>query len=113
MLEMDPLDLIGYLQSHYKITIPAAINTTKELEESGKLLSKFSSCYSFFSQLALHAKIIKRKVKAEKAEKNIINDAMSREEIFSTYADLMKQAYSATSRMVTIKMEVNNELKML
>ena len=37
---------------------------------------------------------------------------MSREEIFTNYADIAKSAYNAISRMFAIKQEINNELRM-
>ena len=111
-MEMPPLALNQYLQENYKIEIPEAMHTAEDLKKAGELLSKYSSLYAYFSQMALTAKIMKRNLKAEKKDRQMINDALSREEIFSLYADLLKQAYNTISRMVTIKLAVNEELKM-
>ena len=111
LMEMSPMDLNAFLQKSYRIEIPEAINNADDLKKAGELLSKYSSLYSYFSQMALTAKIMKRNYKAEKADKNIVNDALSREEILSLYADLMKQSYNTISRLITIKLAVNEELK--
>lgn len=111
-MEMPPLELNEYLQKNYKIEIPPAIHTADDLKHAAELLAKYSSLYSYFSQMALTSKILKRNLKAEKKDKQQINDALSREEIFGMYADLLKQAYNTISRMVTIKLAVNEELKM-
>ena len=40
-----------------------------------------------------------------------MEDALTREEIFTNYAEIMKAAYQAASRMITVKQEINEELK--
>ena len=45
------------------------------------------------------------------ADKFTVEDALTREEIFTNYAEIMKAAYQAASRMITVKQEINEELK--
>ena len=60
--------------------------------------------------MAITAKVKKRHIKRNDGSKRDAEDALSREEIFNTYAEIMKTAYNAISRMITIKQQINEEL---
>ena len=61
--------------------------------------------------MAQIARMRKRALKRSGADKFTVEDALTREEIFTNYAEIMKAAYQAASRMITVKQEINEELK--
>ena len=112
LLEMPPEALQNYIQAEFTITIPVSIETTEDLRDAIEILGKATSFFSFLSNAALYAKLQKRKLKREKADKEMVEDALAREEIFTNAAGVAKAVYNGVSRMVTIKQMLNSELKM-
>lgn len=109
---MEPEILRAAVATQFPVFIPMSIESVEDMAEAGHLLGRYASWYSYLTGMALAAKLRKRALKQEKADKKAVEDALSREEIFTSYADIVKSAYSAISRMFTIKQEINNELKM-
>lgn len=112
IFSMDPEELRESVAAQFPVKIPVSIETVDDMTRAGKLLGCYTSWYSYLTGMALAAKLRKRALKQAKADKKEIEDALSREEIFDSYADITKQAYNAISRMFTVKQEINNELKM-
>lgn len=109
---MPPEQLLMEMHENFKTTIPISIETIRDMENAGRLLGRYASEYSYLSNMAMLAKLKKRTLKQDKADKKIIEDALSREEIFSNFADIAKSSYNAISRMITVKQQINDELKM-
>ena len=111
ILSMDPLKLIDWIKEEFVVEIPAEINTTEDMENAAKLLLKLSSSYSFLSMALARAKrnvrVLKREDKKTEAE-----DMIDRRDILHHMTEVVKQAYGAVSRSVTIKIENNRELQM-
>lgn len=112
IFSMDPELLLLELSTRVPSHIPISIDTVEDMAEAGKLLGKYASWYSYLMSMSLAAKLKKRALKQEKADKKEIEDALSREEVFSSYADIVKASYNAISRMFTVKQQINDELKM-
>lgn len=112
VFSMDPEALRETVAAQFPVYIPVSIESVGDMTEAGQLLGRYASWYSYLTGMALAAKLRKRTLKQDKADKKAVEDALSREEIFESYADIVKSAYSAISRMFTIKQEINNELKM-
>ena len=112
IFSMEPEELRKAGVKQFPIHIPDSIETVEDMAVAGKLLGRYTSWYSYFTGMALAAKLRKRTLKQEKADKKVIEEALSREEIFTNYADIAKSAYNAISRMFAIKQEINNELRM-
>ena len=112
IFQTDPMELMNIISDRCRLEIPPSIDTVEEMEMAGKLLSKCMSEYSYFTNMALMAKLRKRMLKRMKVPKEEVEDALSREEIFMNYADIMKFAYNTVSRMITVKQQVNDELRM-
>ena len=94
-----------------KLDMHAVIDTVDNLNKLAKLMSKSISEYSYLINMAQIARMRKRALKRSGADKFTVEDALTREEIFTNYAEIMKAAYQAASRMITVKQEINEELK--
>ena len=112
ILLMSPENLLAKLTDEYQVTIPVAIEGVDDLEKIEQLLSRCSANYIFFTEAALHAEIRKKLLKKEGAEKTEIDDAISREKILSTFADIEKSAYNAISRMMSAYSQRQYEINM-
>lgn len=112
IFSMNPEELLYRLQAQVPNRIPISVDTVEEMTEAGRLLGEYASWYSYLTSMSIAAKLRKRALKQEKADKKEIEDALSREEIFASYADMAKASYNAVSRMFTVKQQINDELKM-
>ena len=113
LLSMEPSVLQDYLTDNFSIQIPLAIVTVADLEAASRVLSQAYSYYSFLVSMKMAARVQKRELQAQKESKKEITLMLSREETFEAQAAIAKQAYDTVSRMVTIKQQINQEMKML
>ena len=111
LLSMPPEDLMAAASNRFKLDLPPSIDTVDNLNKLAKLMSKSISEYSYLINMAQIARMRKRALKRSGADKFTVEDALTREEIFTNYAEIMKAAYQAASRMITVKQEINEELK--
>lgn len=111
LLSMPPEELMAAASNRFKLDLPPSIDTVDNLNKLAKLMSKSISEYSYLINMAQIARMRKRALKRSGADKFMVEDALTREEIFTNYAEIMKAAYQAASRMITVKQEINEELK--
>lgn len=111
LLSMPPEELMAAASNRFKLDLPPSIDTVDNLNKLAKLMSKSISEYSYLINMAQIARMRKRALKRSGADKFTVEDALTREEIFTNYTEIMKAAYQAASRMITVKQEINEELK--
>ena len=111
LLSMPPEELMAAASNRFKLDLPPSIDTVDNLNKLAKLMSKSISEYSYLINMAQIARMRKRALKRSGADMFAVEDALTREEIFTNYAEIMKAAYQAASRMITVKQEINEELK--
>ena len=111
LLSMPPEELMAAASNRFKLDLPPSIDTVDNLNKLAKLMSKSISEYSYLINMAQIARMRKRALKRSGADKFTVEFALTREEIFTNYAEIMKAAYQAASRMITVKQEINEELK--
>lgn len=111
LLSMPPDELMAAASDRFKLDLPPSIDTVDNLNKLARLMSKSISEYSYLVNMAQIARMRKRSLKRSGADKFTVEDALTREEIFTNYAEIMKAAYQAASRMITVKQEINEELK--
>ena len=111
LLSMPPEELMAAASNRFKLDLPPSIDTVDNLNKLAKLMSKSISEYSYLINMAQIARMRKRALKRSGADKFTVEDALTREEIFTNYAEIMKAAYQAASRIITVKQEINEELK--
>ena len=113
ILSLDPADLLAWLNDNYLETIPTTVTNVEDLKRSGELLGKLTNIYSYLTSLALFAKLKVREVKKDKANKEEIDKAIDRKEIINSFAEMIKCQYNAVSRMVTVKKQIDDEMRMI
>lgn len=111
LLSMPPDKLMEAASERFTLDLPPSIDTVDNLNKLAKIMSRSISEYSYLINMAQIARMRKRTLKRAGADKCTIEDALTREEIFSNFAEIMKAAYQAASRMITVKQEINEELK--
>lgn len=113
LLNLEPSALLQWLNENYLEDVPPAISTVDDLKNAGILLGRLTNTYSYLVSLSLYAKLKVREVKRNKEEKEIIDNAIDRKEIINSFTDIIKCQYNAVSRMVTVKKQVDEEMKMI
>ena len=61
----------------------------------------------------LYSKLAVREAKKNNLSKDEINNCIDRRDILKDFAEVLKLKYTAISRMITVKKQVDEELKML
>lgn len=112
ILSEDPLVLTEKLKSEYLFYLPETIENADDLLEAGRFLGKIANSYSFLVQLSSLAKINVRKLKREKKSKDEIDNAIDRKDSINNTVEAVKMQYNAISRLITVKQQINEELKM-
>ncbi len=113
LFSMEPLALAEYLQSHFALMVPFSLTTPEDLKRASEILSSAANSYSFLANMRIMARVQKRALKRKKESAEKIEDMLAREELFENQAAVVKQVYEATSRMVTVKQQIDQEMKML
>lgn len=113
ILTLEPEDLLRWLHENFLEDVPTSISTIDELKAAGVSLGRLTNIYSYLVSLSLFAKLKVREVKKNKESKEIIDKAVDRKEIINSYADVIKCQYTAVSRMVTVKKQIDEEIKMI
>ena len=112
LIAMSPIDMIKYLTTTFDLTTPSSIETIEDMEEAAALLSRFTADYTYLTQLTLLANIKKQEARRSGVTARELDDAFMREQILDKFADLAKTAYQTTSRLLTIKQQINLELRL-
>lgn len=111
ILEMDVFELIEYINHDFYVTLPENIISIEDMQDASKMLAKLINSYTFLSNMAEYTKILVRQNKG-KIEKDELNMLIGKRDVLVQAVDTVKMQYSALSRMITVKQEINNELKM-
>lgn len=112
ILAEDPYILLLMLKEEYEYNIPIMIETIDDLKVASQLLGKLAGAYSYLTQLSVSAKLYIRSAKRDKKSKDYIDDCIDRKAVIDTFTDAIQLQYKAISRMLTIKQQINEELKM-
>ena len=111
--DFTPEELLVWLESKFYIKIPSSLESMFDMQEASRLISKLSNDYTYLTILASYSRIYVRNEKRKgKDFKSIYEDMIDKKEIINDVASAVKQQYQAISRMVTIKKEINEELKL-
>lgn len=113
LLNMTPIDLAIWLEKEYASTLPSNIDSMEEMKKVNTQLSKLANSYSFVMQLLTYTKIQVRQEKRKgKENKENYEDMIDRRDTLQNTADILKMQYQTLSRMITVKKEINDELRM-
>jgi hypothetical protein len=111
--QMPPKDLAMWLNNNYLIEIPTSIETCEDLRKAGVLLGKLTNVYSYIISMSTFAKLSVREAKRKKLDKETIDDYMDRKNVLEDFANTIKLQYTAVSRMITVKKQIDDEMKMI
>lgn len=111
IMETEALKLSEEMQEMFRIEMPLKIETEDELSDAQKKMGKYVANYSYLTNIAGTLKITKRIMKREGREKNEIDEILSKEELFTNFAESSKLAYQCISRMLTVRQMALEELK--
>lgn len=113
LLTLPPEQLAIWLNQNYLEQIPITVETVDDLRHAGTLLGTLANTYSYVKSIATFAALAVKEAKRKKQEKTIIDDAISRRDILDTFADTLKIQYNAISRMITVKKQIDDEMRMI
>ena len=99
ILAEEPYHLMELFRNEYGYDIPETIDTVEDMRMAGKLLSSY-------------AKLDVRTARRDKNNKQKVEDAIDRKNVIDTFGEAVGLKYKAISRMLTIKQQINEELKM-
>ena len=129
-LRDDPIAILRELERRYTFVIPVRIETPQDMQFAGELLVRITNAYSYLAEvnakLAVYVKaakqncIVKPKGKDETLEKiqeyqqlkENYEMMVLRKNAVSSFVEILKQQYNCISRMITVKIEINKEIKM-
>ena len=112
ILEMDSMDLARTIFEQYAIEVPPYIETVDQMNVAQSIISSSISNYAYLDNMAQMWKIKKREMKRNKEDKQVIDETLSKEELFVAAAEHCKMAYQATSRLITLRSLILEELHM-
>ncbi len=115
--DMSPENLADALVQEFVSEIPEKVETLDEMKEAGRLLGKLTNQQSYLDEISMQMKIMTRKKKRaiDKTDKSTTyewEDMVDRQYCVEKVRDIISQQYKAVSKMITTKIEINNELKM-
>lgn len=110
---MAPKDLLNWLNETYMFQIPTTLENVDDLKDAGILLGKLTNIYSYLMSMATFAKLAVRESRKRKLPKEVIDDCIDRRDVIDNYTDIIKTQYTAVSRMITVKKQIDDELKMI
>ena len=112
ILSEDPVELLNLFKSEYNYQIPETLDSIQDLKQAGRLIGKLMNAYSYMAQLSVYAKIAVRDAKRNKLSKDEIDTAIDRKAVIDVFVETLSMQYKAISRVLTIKQQINEELKM-
>jgi hypothetical protein len=114
IFKLDPTKLANLMQEGFSFTIPFNEEdiSIHDLSYMQALIVKAGNAFPYLAYLNSLAKIQVRKAKREKLSKEEIEDAIDRKEVISNITESVNMQYNAISRLITVKQQINEELKM-
>ena len=111
LLDKDVYDFLEWLDETFKIVSIDSIKTNEEMELASSELLRLYSLYSYISELSSWAKARTRELKRSGKTREH-EDMIDKKDAIENKMNAIKQAYAGISRAVTIKTEINTELRM-
>lgn len=113
ILSLEPQELLMWLNETFMEEIPTSVTSIDELKKAGAMLGKLTNIYSYLTAMSLFAKLKVREAKKNKIDKEEIDKCVDRKEIIASFAETVKCQYTAISRMITVKKQIDDEMRML
>lgn len=121
--ELPSITLLTKLLEDYTYEAPQNVATIEDLNEASQLLSKITNTVSFLSGVASYIDIKKREYRRKKTEVGkkderyesydlIYNEFVAKNDMLERHLKVLDEVKKTTSRMITVKQEINKELMM-
>ena len=128
ILDSAPSEFAEWMQDNFYYRIPDSITTAEDMQSASVLMSQIINAYSYIQTLAATLSIMTTNLKEEcpskPDEKN--SDKMQeylrkkgqyvamsqKKKVVETQADILNKQYNCISRMVTIKLKSDEEIRM-
>ena len=113
LFTMSNTEIIDKLRGTILEDIPKGIKSQKDLERLEYLLGKLANDYVYLISMTNYARNYVRQLKRKGKEYQVeYEDMMDKRESLESIASAVKLQYQAVSRMLTIKIELEEENKM-
>ncbi len=121
--QLDNLSLIERLNSEYTYEVPDNVESIVGMKQAAAVLRNVTNAASFITSVLSYVMVSKRiyKDRMDKAVKNgpeyigykqLYEMLVDKEKVIANHLEAMNAVKTTTSRMVTIKQEINKELMM-
>lgn len=110
MKDMNPIELNNYLISTSIEKIPESVSDLESLEQAGQLLGITMNRFTFLADALSYFKIWTKQAKKESKEAGDL--MMLRRDCIQTACTKAEKQYTAVSRLISVKQELNKELRM-
>lgn len=108
------MEFADWISDNMVMKIPESIESTDDLRLVSELLGNTANKISYLSNLLSYAKVIQREAKRKggTASKLEVEDLTDKKEVLSNALEAMILQHKALSRMITVRQEIMNELKL-
>lgn len=113
IFDFEPEDVFMFIQDKYIKHLPISLENPDDLILAGQLLGELTNTYSYLTSLATFAKMRVKELKRSGMEKDQLEACMSIRDIYDSMATVVKQQYTAISRMIAVKKQVDDEMRMI
>ena len=111
ILKMRPEKQLQWLLAQFPATGLEGIETLDDMHLAAKELMRYTGYYTYLCALLSLAKLMTRAAK-QSGDRKEYEDYVDKKELISHMTDSVKQQYSAISRALTVRHEINAELRM-
>lgn len=111
LLAMSPMDFMKWAIQEFHIEIPTSIQSIDDAEIVGELLAKSSNKYLYLCELQGQFKILSRDA-GRRGDKQLKEDIIDKNTLIDEIGKGVKQQYATLSRMITVRYNNLEELKM-
>lgn len=113
LITMDITELNDWLFRAFPCEVPTCIDSLDEFVRAGNLLGELTNKYTYLASILSFLRIEVKNEKRKNSKSKEAEEMLIRRDSVQLVFDVVKQQYSAVSRIITVKQEINNELKML
>lgn len=111
VLKTQPREFSLWLRKEFIEDIPLTFDTYEDLQKIGNLIGVTANRYAYLASLLSYTKAVTRQLKRSEC-KSTYEDMVDRKEAIQNAVDTLKLQYQSLSRLITIRQEINQELRM-
>lgn len=107
------MEMADWITKDFSLSIPETIESVDDMILVSKLMADTANKISYISNLLSYAKVMQREAKRKTGSisKTESEDLIDKKEILSNTLETLTLQHKALSRMITIRQEIMNELR--